>query len=120
MRVNTPVHSIHVFARCILLLLFPILPPGFAEGYWEFHRSLFAATGYVREHGGEGKASVITSGQSAEPNLLNAAFALAGLEKLPLADGNRPQHPRTFSVDLLVTLEAKESVIGESISTLST
>jgi hypothetical protein len=58
MRANAPVHSIHIVARCILLLLFPTLPPGLAEGCREFHRSLFAATGYVGDtEEKEGQAS---------------------------------------------------------------
>lgn len=92
MYVHAPVHSIHIVACCILLLLFPTLPSGLAEGYLEFHCSLFAAIEYVGGHGGEGRASVVTSCQSAEPNLLNAAFVLAGFAEASLADENRPQH----------------------------
>ena len=101
MYVHAPVHSIHIVACCILLLLFPTLPPGLAEGYLEFHCSLFAVIEYVGGHG-EGRASVVTSCQSAEPNLLNAAFALVGFVV--------HSAPRTFSAGLLVNTEDQKNV----------
>ena len=85
MYVHAPVHSTHIVACCILLLLFPTLPPRLAEGYLEFHFSLFAAIEYVGRHGGEGRVSVVTSCQSAELNLLNAAIALAGFGEASLS-----------------------------------
>jgi len=76
----------------------------------------------VGGHGGEGRVSVVTSCQSAEPSLLNVAFAFAGFGEASLWETAIVNStPRTFSAGLLVnTGRPKECAIGECISTLST
>jgi hypothetical protein len=87
MHLHTPVYSIHTAACRIRILISLILLTRLAEGYPEFHCSLFAPMESMGGRGREGKVRALTEWSI---ELVDAAFALRGVSRRPLESRGRP------------------------------